>query len=214
MSVREVNGRVVLLAFLVTLCIYLAAGGTSEGETAHAGSLNQTIPTMTPTGATSTPTVGNPTEPPPTQAPTEPPGEPSDTPSPTGTVPSSTPTETPTSGTATATGPATSTLTPTLPPTDDDPTPTLTQTPTPTTAPPTVGSVTGTAPAPTVESTTAPQPTALEPVLTLAPAEPTSTSTVSDLCGGSCLWIALGLILILAGIVLLVRSRRSEGGNP
>jgi hypothetical protein len=64
-----------------------------------------------------------------------------------------------------------------------------------------------------VESTSVPQPTALEPVQTQALAEPTSTSTVTDLCGGSCLWLALGLVLISAGIVLLVRSRRSGGGN-
>ena len=57
MRVGEVNGRVVLFALLVTLGIYLAAGGRSVDEVAHAGLLNQTIPTMTPTGATSTPTT-------------------------------------------------------------------------------------------------------------------------------------------------------------
>jgi hypothetical protein len=46
-------------------------------------------------------------------------------------------------------------------------------------------------------------------VQTQPPAEPTSISTRSDLCGGSCLWMALGLVLILAGVVLLVLWRRS-----
>ena len=115
MKVREPNGRVVFLALLVMLGIYLAAGRMSEEEVAHAGYLNQTIPTITPTGGTSTPTATNPTEPPPTQTPTEPPGVPSDTPSPTALAPSSTPTDPPTTGTATATGrpselPSTTTL--------------------------------------------------------------------------------------------------------
>ena len=64
-----INCRVVGFALLATLTIWLAAWGAAGGEAAQAGYLNQTIPTITPTGATSTPTASEPTAPPPTRLP-------------------------------------------------------------------------------------------------------------------------------------------------
>jgi len=205
-SVEGINRRVVILALLVTLAIRLAAWGAPAWGTAQASNLNQTIPTATPTGATSTPTASQPTEPPPTQEPTEPPSIATDTPTATSPAPSATATGKPTSSSATATSEATAPDTPTTLPA------VATHTPLPTAtvlATPTVLESPGqTATAdmrPESSPSTAPSAT--------APSQPSATTQLPEtsadaISGGiSWFWIVLGLVLILVGTVLLLRFR-------
>ncbi|MGD9404536.1 MAG: hypothetical protein PVH95_05240 [Anaerolineae bacterium] len=204
-----INRRVLILALLVTLTIRLAAWGTPACGTAQASNLNQTIPTVTPTGATSTPTGNQPTEPPPTQEPTEPPTITTETPTATSPAPSATGTGEPTSSSATATSEATVPDTPTTQPAVDTqtPLPTATLLATPTVLESLGQTVTADL---TPESSPSTVPSATAPSQPGATTQLPQTSADATSAGISCLWIVLGLVLILVGAVLLLRFRRAK----
>ncbi len=205
MSRTDLDRRVLIVAVLAVLALRLATWGAAPGDQAHAARLNQTIPTVTPTGGTSTPTSTWPTSPSPTPLPTE---IPSATPSPTATgtlatasvtatsLPSASPSATPS-----AASPST-TATSALRPATDTPSLMIS---------PTSAGATGMAATqvPLWESTASPLPSDAESGRVQATEALRASSTSSDL-GSSCLWVGLGLILILIGAVLLVRWRRSE----
>lgn len=220
MNKGTVSVRVLVFALLGTLLIRFLAWSATGSETIHAGHRNQTIPTITPSDLPVTPTTTEPTEPPVTGEPTSPPVEPSDTP-----VPAQSPSPLPTSTRQPTDGPAAPTLTvATAAPTGDAGTPLPPVPATPTSAPtralPT-GSPSYTPVASSPSVTPEATPNRLEqhtPVSVPATtsAIPTPTPAVSDpgapgtmLRSSSCLWIGLGLILIVAGLVVLIRWRRS-----
>ena len=204
-----INRRVVILALLVTLAIRLAAWGAPTCGTAQASNLNQTIPTATPTGATSTPTASQSTKPPPTQEPTESPAIATDTPTATSPAPSATTTGEPTSSSATATSEATAPVTPTTPPA------VATQTPPPTAtflATPTALESPGQTATADLwpESSPSTVPSATAPSQPSEMTQPPETSADATSGGISWLWIVLGLVMILVGVVLLLRFRRAK----
>lgn len=206
MPERAMNKQVLLCALLVALLIRLFAWVGSGSNVAQAGYLNQTIPTPTPSGQPGNPPTSEPPGPSSTSAPTQPPGVPSET-----AIPSETAVPTPT-GTdglpASPTLPAptgTVSATPLL-------SATATSTPTSQASPATSPSVT-----PSPSSTSAPAGTTVLPAeSTSVPSAPLPAATWTpepspglgaSLLSGSCLWMVLGLLLILAGIAILFRWR-------
>lgn len=204
----EINRRSVILALLLTLAIRLAAWGTDEA--AHAAKLNQTIPTMTPTGATSTPTATKPASLPPTSTQTE---VPTGTLSPTSTsLPLPAVTDEPGAGSAptTATGLPTVSLSPSPIPVTATASAEATVTPSPTLSQATaVTTATAASTSSQAEDTSAAQSSAPPPEQPGGSVEPKDGSTSP---GSFCIWVGLGFLLIVAGIVLLFRSRRPGKG--
>lgn len=221
---KPANMRVWVFAVLGMLLVRLLALGTAGADTARAGYLNQTIPTMTPTGPAATPPTTEPpepsptrllTQPPPTQEPSRPPPEPSDTALPTATA-WPTPTGQEGSGTPTPTTESTvdepSSPTPVIPASTETTLPG--RTPVRTTSP---GEPTShRAPLPTPMATASPSvsrsPTPTRPSQTPNLQLPVDdrrapTTGTSTVLGPPCMWMGLGLVLILAGIVVLVRQR-------
>jgi hypothetical protein len=225
MTEKKAGMRVWIFSVLGMLLIRLLAHGPAVAspavstDTAHAETLNQTIPTMTPTGHVVTPPTTEPTKPlptraltksPPTQGPTQPPPEPTDTAIPTASLtPSPTGqegTRTPPTATAEATvaGPSSPTATPPLGteatpprrtgvPTESQTPPLLTQTPT---ASPSV-----------LRSSTSARSIQTPSLQALLDDSTIPTPATSRILESPCLWISLGLVFILAGIVVLVRQR-------
>ncbi len=206
-----VNHRVVILALLATVALRLVAWGAPAQDAAHASDLNQTIPTITPTSTrthTPTPTPTEPAVVPTTEAPTESPGVPTETPTATVSVSPATPSGEPTSGLTTGTATASPSPTPFLAAASDTPARTSDVTVT--------GQVLAT-PGPTAtsevlpEGSPLPQPSPKSPVQqATTPLQPAEDSSATTSAGSSCLWIALGLLLVIAGGVLLIRWRRTE----
>lgn len=225
MTEKKPSMRVWLFSVLAVLFIRLLAHGpavasrSAGADTGHAGFLNQTIPTMTPTGPAVTPPTAEPTKPsptreltkpPPTQEPTRPPPEPSGTAFPTAThAPSKTPTPTtettvdePSSPTPV---PPASTET-TLP----ERTPVRTESPgEPTSHRPPLLTPMATASPSVVRSSTPARPSQTPNLQAPLEATGAPVPAASTAIGSPCLWISLGLVLILAGIVMLVRQRAS-----
>ncbi len=237
---KKAGMRVWIFSVLGMLLIRLLALGPAVPshavgtDTAHAGTLNQTIPTMTPTGSAVTPATTEPTEPvptreltkpPPTQGPTQPPPEPSDTAIPTASL---TPAPTGQAGSRTPTATAKATVG------KASPTPTTEATISGTSTPiavPSVGTETTlpgqtpvrtelqSPPPLTQEPTASPyalgSPTPAQSIQTPNPQVPLDDTGIpmpatSRILESPCLWISLGLVLILAGIVVLVRQRSSR----
>lgn len=198
MDRKEADWRILFFALAGVLIIRLLALGADPAV--HAARLNQTIPTITPSGQPTTPPTLPPTEPPPgsTSTPVQ---TPTFTPTPVEPTLSTTQTATPTPGTVTGTTTPLSTETPGLTPNA------LTGTPTPTPATVETGPTTETGatsePTPSPGSTSAPLPTTIAPAWTTTPA-PSSSTTI---CNLSCLWLVLGLVLVVVGIVMLIRGR-------
>ena len=210
------NRRVLIVAVLATLLVRLLAWGAEGRGTAYAGHPNQTIPTPTPSGLPGTPSL---TRQPPTRGPTEPPIQASAFPSPvrtdqsTASVPSVTrttavsePTATvvPSTGGSQTPSPAGSAV---LTPEQVPASPGSSRAPELTAQPPGIPTA---APNPLGEST--PVPVSSVPALTQPQASAASPTTGVgfNLLNSSCLWIALGLILIATGIVVMTRWRRSR----
>ena len=222
MGERVLNKWVVVLALLVTLLLWLLALGVADDGVVLAGNLNQTIPTLTPSGVPTDPPTEEPTVPPPTR----PPGEPSDTaaPVPTGSpspVLTSLPTGTAVPATATDASTATAAPEATSTPPVGSGTPLPTEPATLTPTPPAASSAALTSVAPSASPTSgAPpsgqeggtqEPTPLKPIVRRTPS-PVASSTAREgttFFNTSCLWLGAGLLLIVVGIVLLVRWRRS-----
>jgi hypothetical protein len=221
MAEGALNKWVLVFVLLVTLLFRLLAWGVAEDEIVYAGHLNQTIPTLTPSGVPTT----APTEGPTALPPTRPPGEPSDTAVPVPTASSSVPTSQPTgtAAPATATDARTATAAPettsTPPAGSETPLPTESATLTPT--PPRTGSPTLAPVVPGSSPTSEALPSELEeatqettPLVPISRQTPSpvvapTASVGTGLLDTSCLWLGAGLLLIIAGIVLLVRWRRS-----
>jgi hypothetical protein len=222
MAKGALNKWVLVFVLLVTLLFRLLAWGVAEDEIVHAGHRNQTIPTLTPSGVPTLEPTEGPTAPPLTR----PPGEPSDTavPVPTATpspVPTSQPTGTAAPATATDAGTATEAPEATATPSAGSETPLPTELATFTAMPTLTGSPTLTLGAPSssptaealpdepAESTQEATPLVLPSGRTPSPVVSSTALVGSGLLNTSCLWLGAGLLLIIAGIVVLLRWRRS-----
>jgi len=218
MTERKREARVLLVALLATLLLRLLALGADVEARAHPARLNQTIPTMTPTGRPPPTQPSGPTSPPVTAAPSATSGGPMVTWTPTplpGTV-----TESPT-GSPSGSPPPSATLSPppaspTLAPAgteamEEAATPLAGFTPSPGEAP---AALTGTLAVPTTAASPAIAGTptgagrATDPAS--APAAEASDSIPWD---ASCLWLSGGLALMAAGLALLLRQRSARGGS-
>lgn len=234
MTEKKADARVWIFSVLGMLFIRLLAHGPAVAsgpamdshvvgaDRAHAGVLNQTIPTMTPTEPAITPPTTEPTEPmptreltkpPPTQGPTQPPPEPSGTAIPTASL-APAPTATAEATVAEASPIPTAEAIVTEPPTPVPPVTTESTFPSRTPVriasqtPPLLTTAAIAGPSVLRSSTPArsiPTPSDQAPLDdTRMPAHATSRMPASP-----CLWISLGLVLILAGTIVLVRQRSS-----
>ena len=217
MNRPDTDWRVLLFALLGVLLIRLLAWGGSGDTTAYAGHLNQTIPTMTPTGGVVTPPTREPTEPPDTP---QPPSTATFTPTPGVSItPSATfaATGSPTATAATPTDEGTLSPTPSAPPLTASETPRPIDTASPTITLPLADTPTvmpsGTprpprpSPTPMPQSSASAMPTEVPPPLP-TPTTVASVSPLAELWRPSCLWLLLGLVLIGAGLVILLGRRR------
>lgn len=222
MSNRTIDGRALISVLLVTLLIRVLAWGAVGPETVQAGHPNQTIPTPTPSRVPGTRVTKEPTKPPSTREPTSPPGESSATPVPSPSVPASpTPTARPTGSPPVATPTATeaepsatpapvgttSTSLPIQPVTTTSMPPLPTNSPAIAPGAPSASSLPTDALIPGKEDAPSPAPSAKTQPATSALTPSPQVSTGATLLSSSCLWIGLGLLLIIAGIVVLVRWR-------
>lgn len=214
MTETAMNRRHVCLALLGTLIVWILAQGAGGWAAVSAAPVNQTIPTMTPTGLPVTPPPAVPTQPPPSEPSTVTP--PAATPTavagsltPTALLGTSTPlpagTASP-SATAAATGDvattAMATLTATGEPASSEEAAATNRPASPT---PTQAGVHST-------GTQTPLPVAgAEPRASRAPGpeSPPASDGSGQLLSSPCLWVSAGLALIALGVALLVGLRRA-----
>ena len=215
MNDRLISARPLVFAVAIVLVLRLLALHAPVGLAGEGQSLNQTIPTMTPTPLPVTPSA-TPSVLPPTSV-TEPTSS-RRTPTP-GPISSATPAPaTPTS----SPGPTQLALTATQPPTSPEATLALGATlPPPSNTPPlpevtmelptpAVGEASATPPPVSVAPGQAASPTAIQAQPTLPPWTPGLAGTAAA-SGASCLWPVAGLSMVVLGTVLLGwRSRQNK----
>lgn len=206
MNERDVGKRVLVLALLGTLIIWLLAWSGGESGVALANRLNQTIPTPTRDKDPGEPPTRQPTTqltstmtPTSTPTPTVLPS-PSLTVQPTGSVPAVTPVNTATST------PELPTETPT-PPESPSPVP---ASPTHTATPAETKTLASSTPIATQTATARPAAATMPPTWTPTVAPPAVDRSGIGLWSGSCLWLAGGLILVGAGFSILLWRRRAQ----
>ena len=204
MNDRPPGPRVLVMVVLLVLVVRLLAWTASADSISLQPALNQTVPTRTPTSPPQTP------GPSPTRPADSTPGGRTRTPGPTEEAPLLTPGQTPSA----TFGPGSPELTEAVPPTTAEAT-ALTASP-PATAATALAPDIGT-PGPPDEplpalATAVLLPAATGPVATALPA----VSAEAAVGGASCLWPIIGLLLVAAGVVLLLRmssNRREREGH-
>jgi hypothetical protein len=219
MNQRHQHLQVLIFALVGMFLIRLLAWGGGQ-VAVHAESLNQTIPTPTPSGAPVIPPTPRPTHVSPTHEPIVPTIAPTSPSIPAGTLPpSSVPSVQPVVSTPTATSPISMTDTATP---EENRTMVTPGSPSPTSEPPTASATVSSGEAlPVASGTVAPTwtmtvtpsstvSTATAPTGLATPAVDTVADRLSGVLRSPYLWLIGGALLIGTGAVFLVRQRRSS----